>query len=695
MRVNMPVTQRNHPVPEGTTIVTRTDAKGRIVHANEAFVEVSGFSREELLGQPHNMVRHPDMPAEAFRDMWATLKRGRPWSGLVKNRRKDGGHYGVRANANPLPDGGYHSVRTAPGAQEIAAAEALYARMRAGEAIKLHEGRVVGRGLFAGLRVRLQRVTIAQRFWAWAAFATALFYLSIFLGVYGLNEARNSLQRLYDANMLPALQLGEVAERLDGGHGELLLALQLAAQQQPGAPVEAVRAQREQLEQHWSRYRESAGLGGSATDLEAFSTAMAAWWRQLEALAARIQRGDAGPDVLQALLAARNGEGAAAHAALEALRRAQASSASGEVALLNARHQREFIIYAVLFGLGVTLGTLMGWSVLRRLKHGFAIAGEAAQAIAVGNLSIQVPADGEDEIGRLLAQMSIMRNNLQEIIGELRHNMAELSNQASELGGASANVSGTAESQAAATSSMAAAVEQLSVSIDQVGANAGDARTVTLDSARRSEESARIIRETIDEMHRIAGSVSETATGIRALKDQVGEISAIVTVIRDIADQTNLLALNAAIEAARAGEQGRGFAVVADEVRKLAERTGTATLQISSMIDAIQHKAETAGASMEHGVARVGAGVRLASHAGEELQAMRQGSTRVTEAVDAITLALQEQAVAAREIAARVESVSQGTEEMVSTSRQTDAAASGLQRLAVGLAALSGKFRTA
>lgn len=400
MRVNMPVTQRNHPVPEGTTIVTRTDAKGRIVHANEAFVEVSGFSREELLGQPHNMVRHPDMPAEAFRDMWATLKRGRPWSGLVKNRRKDGGHYWVRANANPLPDGGYHSVRTAPGAQEIAAAEALYARMRAGEAIKLHEGRVVGRGLFAGLRVRLQRVTIAQRFWAWAAFATALFYLSIFLGVYGLNEARNSLQRLYDTNMLPALQLGEVAERLDGGHGELLLALQLAAQQQPGAPVEAVRAQREQLEQHWSRYRQSAGLGGSATDLEAFSTAMAAWWRQLEALAARIQRGDAGPDVLQALLAARNGEGAAAHAALEALRRTQASSASGEVALLNARHQREFIIYAVLFGLGVTLGTLMGWSVLRRLKHGFAIAGEAAQAIAVGNLSIQVPADGEDEIGR-------------------------------------------------------------------------------------------------------------------------------------------------------------------------------------------------------------------------------------------------------------------------------------------------------
>jgi len=119
MRTNLPVTQRNYPVPEGTTIVTRTDAKGRIVHANEAFVQISGFTREELIGQPHNLVRHPDMPSEAFRDMWATLKAGRPWTGLVKNRRKDGGHYWVRANANPLPDGGYHSVRTAPSAQDV------------------------------------------------------------------------------------------------------------------------------------------------------------------------------------------------------------------------------------------------------------------------------------------------------------------------------------------------------------------------------------------------------------------------------------------------------------------------------------------------------------------------------------------------------------------------------------------------
>lgn len=228
MRSNLPVTQRNVPVPEGTTIVTRTDAKGRIEYANDAFVSISGFAREELMGQPHNLVRHPDMPAEAFRDMWATLKRGRPWSGLVKNRRKDGDHYWVRANANPLPGGGYHSVRTAPSAQEITAAEALYARMRKDASLALHEGSVVRRGALATLRQQWQRVRISHRFWAWASFATALFYLSIALGVYGLMQARDSLDRIYSDNMIPALQLGTLAEHLDVGHTALLLAMQAA-----------------------------------------------------------------------------------------------------------------------------------------------------------------------------------------------------------------------------------------------------------------------------------------------------------------------------------------------------------------------------------------------------------------------------------------------------------------------------------
>ncbi|MFG6433425.1 methyl-accepting chemotaxis protein [Roseateles sp. LYH14W] len=134
MRNNQPVSQREYVLPTDRNLVSTTDLKGRILHCNAAFVEVSGYTRDELLGQPHNMIRHPDMPAEAFRDMWATIAAGQPWSALVKNRRKDGDHYWVRANVTPLvEDGrpiGYLSVRSRATRQQIEAAEALYARMR-------------------------------------------------------------------------------------------------------------------------------------------------------------------------------------------------------------------------------------------------------------------------------------------------------------------------------------------------------------------------------------------------------------------------------------------------------------------------------------------------------------------------------------------------------------------------------------
>jgi aerotaxis receptor len=134
MRVNLPVSQHEYAFPEGETLVSTTDLQGRILYCNQTFVEVSGYSREELMGQAHNLVRHPDMPAEAFRDMWVTISAGHPWAGLVKNRRKNGDHYWVQANVTPLLDAagqvtGYMSVRTAPDKAAIPAAEALYRQM--------------------------------------------------------------------------------------------------------------------------------------------------------------------------------------------------------------------------------------------------------------------------------------------------------------------------------------------------------------------------------------------------------------------------------------------------------------------------------------------------------------------------------------------------------------------------------------
>jgi aerotaxis receptor len=135
MRINLPVTQREYPFPSGQMVVPTTDLKGRITHCNEVFIELSGYSKEELLGQPHNLVRHPDVPEEAFRDLWDTLGQGLPWTGVVKNRRRDGDHYWVVANVTPVMESdrpvGYLSVRTEPSRDQIEGAEALFATMRA------------------------------------------------------------------------------------------------------------------------------------------------------------------------------------------------------------------------------------------------------------------------------------------------------------------------------------------------------------------------------------------------------------------------------------------------------------------------------------------------------------------------------------------------------------------------------------
>ena len=166
MRVNLPVTQHEYVLAEGETLVSATDLKGIISFCNPSFVRASGFERDELIGQPHNLIRHPDMPPEAYRDMWRTIGSGLPWSAMVKNRRKDGGFYWVKANVTPIMGDngkptGYMSVRTKPARNEVQAAEGLYAQMRreaeSGHAsVALRQGRVVRTGWRGSLQQVLQ-----------------------------------------------------------------------------------------------------------------------------------------------------------------------------------------------------------------------------------------------------------------------------------------------------------------------------------------------------------------------------------------------------------------------------------------------------------------------------------------------------------------------------------------------------------
>ncbi|WP_144155948.1 PAS domain-containing methyl-accepting chemotaxis protein [Paraburkholderia sp. BCC1885] len=182
MRNNQPVTQQEFEFPSSQMLVSATDLSGRIEYCNPAFIAVSGYAKDELIGQPHNLIRHPDMPREAFADMWATIRGGRPWTALVKNRRKNGDYYWVRASVTPVVEKGtvvgYLSVRVKPDRAAVRATEALYARIRAGKSRshKLHRGTVVRTG-FAGRLQAMMRLPVASR----AAFGYALAPLALLL----------------------------------------------------------------------------------------------------------------------------------------------------------------------------------------------------------------------------------------------------------------------------------------------------------------------------------------------------------------------------------------------------------------------------------------------------------------------------------------------------------------------------------
>lgn len=197
MRLNLPVSQEEYRFEDGKSIVSKTDLNGNIVYVNANFCEICGFGEDELIGQPQNIVRHPDMPPEAFRDMWQTLQADQPWTGVVKNRRKDGGHYWVLANVAPIKDDGrsvgYISVRTKPSAAQVAAAARAYSEISGANPRRLviRHGEVVGSGMLSRLAARRARLSHEARFGATIALLMLLVTASVCLGLStGLHAAR-------------------------------------------------------------------------------------------------------------------------------------------------------------------------------------------------------------------------------------------------------------------------------------------------------------------------------------------------------------------------------------------------------------------------------------------------------------------------------------------------------------------------
>ncbi len=371
------------------------------------------------------------------------------------------------------------------------------------------------------------------------------------------------------------------------------------------------------------------------------------------------------------------------------------TSAAAEQAKQAETRMQYWVTGLVLFSIAFLVVALL--TVYRRIIAALggepAVASEVVKQVAAGDLSVEIPVANTDSTS-LLAAMKVMQSNLQKLIGEIQTNADMVASAAKKMTIAAEDVACSSNQQSASSLVIAAAMEQLTVSINLISDSANRAQTISGDSELLMNETSGVVSEAVNRIAKIATVVEQASQTVRTLGQESENVSKIVLVIKEVADQTNLLALNAAIEAARAGEQGRGFAVVADEVRKLAERTTQSTQEITTMISSMQSSARDAVTCIEDAVANVNEGVILTKRVGESVSRLGASSHEVKEVIIDVSSALREQNAASNEIARNVEQIAQTGERNSGAVGAVAKAATELQQLANSLTDSARHFTT-
>jgi aerotaxis receptor len=519
MKINLPVTGRNVDFAPDANILSTTDLTSAMTYANQDFIDVSGYSRDELIGSPHNLLRHPDMPPAAFAHMWHTLKRGRSWMGMVKNRCKNGDHYWVSAYVTPVTRDGiaveYQSVRTKPDARSVVVAERAYAQLRAGK-----------------------------------------------------------------RQALPALGMGVKLSAWVAGTG--------------------------------------AVTGALCLGLAAYSLA----WQLM----------------------------------------------------------------------GLVGGCAIGIVGVRTIARPLAQLSQRARLIADNPLSQAIYTGRHDECGQIEFALQMLEAQVGAVVGRIGDASQRLSGHAASLVEQLDSSHASTLGQQAQTDQVAAAIHQMAASVAEVASHALEASKAADQAGNETREGHQRVGESRDAVLRLSQELARATEVIHQVEGHSGDISGVLDVIRTIAEQTNLLALNAAIEAARAGEQGRGFAVVADEVRGLAQRTQQSTNEIQRMISTLQGGARDAVQAMSHSSEHVDASVEHVQRAAAALDGISQRVNQITAMSQQIATAVEEQSAVSEDINRNIVNIRNAGEATVSAGQQSQLSSGDVAALAEDLRQLAQEF---
>ena len=548
----------------------------------------------------------------------------------------------------------------------------------------------------------LQQFTIKARLIFLVAVAVVLMLALTAINLNGIRENNQGLVSMYEDKLLPGMHIRRMMSSLEGVRAELLLGLQhdpvnvfSGMHDHPTRQhLEAIDRHLATLDEHLKSY-----LAGNLTAAE--RQLVSTFERQLDQLVEQgvrpsydLMQSGRFEDSNRAILTRLQPAFMSVQATARDLVQTQLEAAKNQFVEAEADYQRILLVDSLITAGSVLFLAILSFGIIGGIGRAVGQLEEASKRLADGDLNSRVDYRSRDELGRIARAFNNMAGQFQDTINQVTAATAQLAAAAEETSAISVETGTGVRRQQSETDQVATAMHEMTATVQEVAHNASGAAEAAHVADREAKEGQQVVTHTISAIENLATEVERAATVIHELEADSDNISNVLTVIQNIAEQTNLLALNAAIEAARAGEQGRGFAVVADEVRTLASRTQDSTTEIRNMIERLQSGAGRAVEVMESSRNQAKSGVDEVAKAGQKLELITQAVTAINDMNAQIASAAEEQSAVAEEINRNITTVSDVAKQTSSAAEQSAATSEELSRLAHELQSLVGRFRT-